>query len=226
MTEFLLLPGAGGDAWYWHLVVQELRNHGHIAVPVDLPGDDDAAGLPDYAAIAVRSAKDLTEIVMVAQSLGAFTAAIAAARLPIRAVVLVNAMIPRPGESPGAWFENTGAEEARVAARDGRDPGEDFTHDLRAEVVSELVTRTRGQSASIFASPCDFDGWPPVPVHAVTGADDRFFPPEFQRRLCRDRLGTDPVVLPGGHAIALAQPVALAHCLLRLAGSQPHAMRG
>ena len=34
---FVLIPGAGGAAWYWHRVVPELRARGHEAVAVDLP---------------------------------------------------------------------------------------------------------------------------------------------------------------------------------------------
>jgi pimeloyl-ACP methyl ester carboxylesterase len=48
----------------------------------------------------------------------------------------------------------------------------------------------------------------------VAGADDRFFPVEFQRTLARDRLGREADVLPGGHLIALSQPAALASYLL------------
>ena len=38
------------------------------------------------------------------------------------------------------------------------------------------------------------------------GADDRFFPADFQRRVARERIGVEADVLPGGHLIALAQP--------------------
>jgi len=45
MTTFLLVPGAGGMAWYWHPVVPRLREAGHEAIVVDLPGDDPHEGL-------------------------------------------------------------------------------------------------------------------------------------------------------------------------------------
>jgi pimeloyl-ACP methyl ester carboxylesterase len=38
MSNFILIPGAGGSAWYWHRVVPELEARGHDAVAVDLPG--------------------------------------------------------------------------------------------------------------------------------------------------------------------------------------------
>jgi hypothetical protein len=48
----------------------------------------------------------------------------------------------------------------------------------------------------------------------VAGADDRFFPVEFQRRVARERLGIEADVLPGGHLVALARPDILARYLL------------
>jgi pimeloyl-ACP methyl ester carboxylesterase len=42
-TTFALVPGAGGQAWYWHRVVAELERRGHTAVAVDLPTADDSA---------------------------------------------------------------------------------------------------------------------------------------------------------------------------------------
>ena len=37
MTTFVLVPGAGGQAWYWHRVVPRLAFRGHDAVAVELP---------------------------------------------------------------------------------------------------------------------------------------------------------------------------------------------
>lgn len=50
MTSFVLIPGAGGSAWYWHRVVPLLREAGHENVAVDLPGDDETAGSPSTQA--------------------------------------------------------------------------------------------------------------------------------------------------------------------------------
>jgi pimeloyl-ACP methyl ester carboxylesterase len=74
----------------------------------------------------------------------------------------------------------------------------------------------RDEAEVAFGSPCEFTAWPPVPIRAVAGADDRFFPVGFQRSLARDRLGISADVLPGGHLIALSQPAALAGYLLGL----------
>jgi hypothetical protein len=36
-------------AWYWHRVVPLLERANHEAIAVDLPGDDERAGLDTYA---------------------------------------------------------------------------------------------------------------------------------------------------------------------------------
>lgn len=50
MAVFALVHAAAVDAWYWHLLSAELRARGHDVVAADLPVDDAAAGLPEYAA--------------------------------------------------------------------------------------------------------------------------------------------------------------------------------
>jgi hypothetical protein len=49
MATFALIHGGGDVGWYWHLVEAELCRHGHDAVAPDLPCDNDAASLDDYA---------------------------------------------------------------------------------------------------------------------------------------------------------------------------------
>lgn len=217
---FVLIPGAGGAAWYWHRVIPLLRAAGHEAVAVDLPGDDPHAGLPEYARLVGAAIDGRPDVVLVAQSLGGFTAPMAAAAVPVSAIVLVNAMIPDPGETPGAWWDNTGQPQARVAAaeRGGYSTEFDlqtyFLHDVPAEVAAAGEAHQRPEADAVFGSACDFSGWPPVPVKVAVGADDRFFPAGFQQRMARDRLGAEADVLPGGHLIALAQPGPLARYLL------------
>jgi pimeloyl-ACP methyl ester carboxylesterase len=220
VSTYALIPGAGGAAWYWHRVVPLLQEAGHEAIAVDLPGDDETAGLPEYTRLVVSAIGDRNDVVLVAQSLGGFTAPLVAAAVPVRALVLVNAMIPSPGETPGAWWDNTGAIEARTAAAEQGGYGTEFDepvyflHDIPPEVVATGAPHQRPEAGAVFGSVCDFGAWPSVPIRVVAGADDRFFPVEFQRALARDRLGVPADVLPGGHLIALAQPARLADYLL------------
>lgn len=220
MRSFVLIPGAGGVAWYWHCVVPLLTAAGHEAIAVDLPGDDDSAGLPEYASIVTAAIGDRDDVVLVAQSLGGFTAPLVAARTSLSGLVFVNAMIPVPGETPAAWSEHTGSGQARAEAAAAGGYSQDFDdvtyflHDVPPDVLADGENRQRPESGAVFGSVCEFEGWPPVPVRVVVGRDDRLFPAEFQQRAALDRLGVTADVLPGGHLIALAQPEALAGYLL------------
>jgi len=70
VATFVFIPGAGDVGWYWHLVEAALRRRGHDTVAPDLPCDDDAAGLPEYADAVVAAAGDRADLVVVAQSFG------------------------------------------------------------------------------------------------------------------------------------------------------------
>ena len=219
---FVLIPGAGGTAWYWHRIVPLLQEAGHEAIAVDLPGDDPAAGLPEYANLVASAIGDRDNVALVAQSLGGFTAPLVAAKVPVGSVVFVNAMIPWPGETPGAWWDNTGWAQARVAAAEEGgystefDLAVYFLHDVPPEVAAAGEPYQRPEADAVFGSACDFSSWPAVPIRVVAGADDRFFPAGFQQKLARDRLGLEADILPGGHLIALAQPARLASYLLSI----------
>lgn len=101
MATFVLLPGAGSDSWYWHLVVPDLEEAGHDVVAVDFPVTDDEATFADYADLVVDAIGDRHDIVLVAQSMAGFTAPLVCERVPVVLMVLVAAMVPRPGESGG-----------------------------------------------------------------------------------------------------------------------------
>jgi len=217
---FVLLPGAGGAAWYWHLVAARLEAAGHEVLAIDLPGADEDAGLDAYATQTVREIGDRSNVVLVAQSMGAFLPPLVAQATAVDAIVLVNPMVPVPGERPTDWWAATGSEPARRAAAVARgdDPEfdfeRDFLHDIDPEIVAVLTAHDGPESDAAFVSPCRFEAWPAVPIRVTAAADDRFFPLDFQRRVVRERLGLDVDVLPGGHLNALSHPEALTEYLL------------
>jgi pimeloyl-ACP methyl ester carboxylesterase len=222
MASFVFIPGAGGVAWYWHRAAPMLVEAGHEVIPVDLPGDDESAGIEQYADVVVDAPGATADVVLVAQSMGAFTAAMVCARVPVRRLVLVNAMIPEPGETAGEWWGNTGWE-ARIAAAEANgyatefDLDTYFLHDVPKDLLEEGAEHERGEAEIAFTQPCRFDRWPAVPIHVVIGRDDRFFPAAFQERVARERLGhslTSIHVIPGGHLVALSNPDGLAERLL------------
>src|SRR5262249_54278176 len=90
-----------------------------------------------------------------------------------------------------------------------------FLHDVPATVLREGPARPREQAEVVFKEPCRFQRWPSIPMRVVASANDRFFPLEFQRRVARARVNTDPEVLAGGHLVALSNPEGLVDLLLR-----------
>jgi pimeloyl-ACP methyl ester carboxylesterase len=227
LATFVLIHGAGSDGWYWHLVMPELTARGHDVVAPDLPTQDDSAGFREYADVVVEAIGDRTDLVLVAQSLGGFTAPLVCERVPARLIVLVAGMVPSPGESAGEWWDNTGHEQARheQALRDGRspdlefDPLVDFFHDVPEDVVAEAFARgERGQSGTPFEEPWPLESWPDVPTRFLLCRDDRFFPAEFQRRVVAERLGITPDEIDGGHLPALGRPKELADRLVAYLG--------
>jgi pimeloyl-ACP methyl ester carboxylesterase len=210
MATYVLIHGAGGDAWYWHLVRPRLQAVGHDVVAMDLPCDDDGAGLQEYTDVVVDAIGDRRDVILVAQSLGGFTAPLVCERVPVALMVLVAAMVPRPGESPGDWWANTGHE-----FPDPFDPAEVFTHDLPPELEAENLQHIRPQSGTPFEKPWPLEMWPDVPTRFLLCREDRFFPADFQRRVVRERLGIVPDEMGGGHLPALARPDELVEWLER-----------
>ena len=225
MASFVLVPGAGGAAWYWSRVVPLLEAGGANAVAVELPGDDPQAGLGDYVDRVVAAADGRPDVVLVGQSLGAFSASWAATQVPAAGLIFVNGMIPVPGETPGEWWDATGQPAARRAneEREERDPDAPFDlvtaflHDVPSEVVAEGEAHQRDEADAVFGSPWAVEAWPDLPIRVVAGAADRFFPLEFQQRVAAERLGVDVEVVPGGHLCALSRPEELSDILLAAA---------
>ena len=162
MATYTLIHGAGGDSWYWHLVAPRLAALGHEVVAVDLPCDDDSAGLDEYAHCVLEAVGPRQDVILVAQSLGGFTAPLVCERLPVSLMVLVNAMVPTPGEPAGQWWANTGH-----VFPDPFDPAEVFAHDVpadtqdrhaadgitRGDIPRKAVTRQEEGASSSMASP-------------------------------------------------------------------------
>jgi pimeloyl-ACP methyl ester carboxylesterase len=137
----------------------------------------------------------------------------------VNLLVLLNPMIPAPGETFNAWWSNTGSGVARRAyhASIGLDPAEAdddaviYYHDLSADLRAEAETRPwQDQSMTPLDEPWPLATWPETPTRVLVGRHDRMFPLEFQRAVARDRLGLEVDEIDGGHMVALSQPGELA----------------
>jgi len=218
MATFVLIHGAGDVGWYWHLVGAELQARGHDVVAPDLPCDDDAAGLSEYADTVVEAIGDKRDLVIVGQSLGAFTAVIVCDRVPADLLVLVAPMIPAPHEAPADYWTNTRyADEPRERYDDTVAL---FYHDVPPDLAPEALQRGRQQSEARLTEPAPFATWPDVPTKVLLCRDDHLLPPSFVRRVARDRLDVTPDEIDGGHTPALSRPKELASRLMAYAADQ------
>ena len=221
MAAFVFIHGAGDVGWYWHLVAAELRQCGYDAVAPDLLCDDDSAGLAEYADTVAAAAGDRTDLVVVAQSLGGFTAPLVCDRVPVELLVLVAPTIPVPGEAPAGYWSGTRYEEEVREQYD--DDIALFYQDVPPELATEALKRARGQSEAGLGKPSPLRAWPDVPGVLIC-RDDRLFPPGFLRRVARERLGITPDKIDGGHPRAeppaLSRPHELADRLEAYAAGQ------
>jgi len=203
LATYVLIHGAGDVGWYWHLVDAELRKRGHDVVVMDLPVEDDTAGLSTYAGVIIDAVGGRENLVVVAQSFGGYVAPIVGDRVPARLLVLVAGMVPAPGESAEAMFANTGY--APPERADSSDLGV-FYHDVDPALAANALAKGRRQSETPGKEPWPLAAWPNVPTRYLLCRNDRLFPPEWVRRVVRDRLGITPDEMDSGHTPALSHP--------------------
>jgi pimeloyl-ACP methyl ester carboxylesterase len=205
MAAFALIHGGGGSAWDWHLVAPTLRERGHDPVVVDLPSEDESAGWSEYTDTVARAVGDRGDLVVVAHSLGGFTAPLVCARLPAKLLVLVAGMIPSPGELFGDWWRNSGYEETG---------DEDvFYHDVPPALAAEARRRERNESSKALKEPWPLVAWPETPTRYLLCRNDRMFSAAWARRHAHERLGIEADEIDGGHYISLSRPRELAEHL-------------
>lgn len=208
MTTFAIAHGAGDVGWSWHLVAAALEAKGHTVIAPDLPTEDETKDLTDWASTVVDALPSTEDVVVVGHSFGGFVAPLVAARVNASALVFVTAMLPKPGETPGDWWEKAGYEDSGLE--------DQFWHDVPADLAEESQKRERGMSETPMGKPWPLDALPEVPTHFILCTEDRFFPPSFMRRVLADRLaGVEPVELAAGHCAQLSSPQELAALLER-----------
>jgi pimeloyl-ACP methyl ester carboxylesterase len=229
-TTFVLIPGAGADPRVYEATIEALHDLGHDGIAPPLPLDDPEAGPSAHADAIVAALPDPrpAPLVVVGHSLGAYTGAIVADRLSPQRLILLAPMIPKPGETAGDWWEDTGHAEAiaeltaRLGPPDDWDEAaldEVFYHDVDAATMAANDEYAGRPAPGMFAEPLAVSRWPYVPTTVLAATEDRLFPVEFQRRLTGERLGEGVAfeTIPGGHLPFLSRPRELAARLVELA---------
>jgi pimeloyl-ACP methyl ester carboxylesterase len=228
MTTFGLIHGAWHGAWCWDRLIPELERRGHRAVTVDLPCDDPAATIMDNAKLVADSLAGAgDDVVVVGHSLGGVVAPVVPLLRPVRRVVFLAALIPRPGRSLGEVMAaepgTTTDEFANLPRHVG--PGGSVTWDpevaaaffYRAcdpETAKWAAAQLRTQVWTTSRERCPLDGWPDCELVSIVCRDDELISPEWSRRIAREVLGVEPVEISGGHFPMLGVPAELADALV------------
>ena len=219
LVNYALIPGGGGDPWEWHRLVAELASRGQHAIAIRLPAEDDTAGWSEYADAVVDALGDRANVILVAASMGGFTAPIVCTRRRVDLLVLLNAMIPVPGETFNEWGPNTGSGSARreyhaslgLSTVEADDDAVIYYHDLPSELRAEAQARMwQDQSMTPLDEPWPLATWPDVRTRVLAARHDRMFPLDFQRRVARERLAIEVEEIDGGHMVAMSNPAVLA----------------
>jgi len=225
VATFVLIPGAGTDPRVYAATLDELGGRGHDAIAPPLPLGDADAQPSDHAAAVAGATPVRDDLVVVAQSLGAFAGPLVAARVDAALLILLAPMVPAPGETAGEWWENTRHAEAigDLVARHGPMSrwGEEamrevFLHDVEPQVAEAAARFTGEPGRGMFTEPWPLPRWPDVPTRVLCPREDRLFPWDFQARVVADRLAVGIDEISGGHLPMLSRPSELARRLTEL----------
>lgn len=233
---YVLICGAWHGGWTWRLVAQELRAAGHTVLAPTLPGLGDGDdplrhSLEDVGDFVVDLVErhDLRDVTLVGHSWGGYPLTAAAPRLRprLRRLVYWSAFVPADGaslldECPPPYVElftslaqasgdNTVSLPFEVwqsgFMQDASEDVQRLVHGLLVPQPMQYFTETvRALDVAALS----------VPVDYVLSVDDVAMPPGEWAWAPRfpQRLGVQPIEVPGSHESLLTQPAALAQGLL------------
>jgi pimeloyl-ACP methyl ester carboxylesterase len=233
VSTFVIVPGAWDTPATLEPLLEPLQSAGHAVTIVDLPCDDAAATLEQYAdAVRAVLPDDLADVVLVGYSFGGFTAARIAQEHPVLPVVYIAAWIPRPGASVldllmGTDPFNDADEETGLAAFGGMivgagpgrcalnidqyvaaaDPAE------RDAVRSYLERTQRPQGIAVLRQKWHGDLPASVRCTYILTTADTLVPPELQRTMAAS-VDAEIVEIATGHGPFREQPQGLAELLV------------
>jgi pimeloyl-ACP methyl ester carboxylesterase len=242
MARFVLVHGAFGGTWAWGRVAPLLRDAGHEAEVVELPG---AGSDPTPVAEITLSAYgqrictvlgDGSPALLVGQSMGGMAITQAAARCPekVAALAYVAAFLPQEGESLldlAGSPEGTGDMVQSNMVVEGDPPVARMPVEAAAEALYHCATPEQAawaaqqlgpQPVAPFTHPLevgdDRAAFDALPRAYVTCLQDRAIRPPLQR-LMYTRAGCDPVIeLDTDHSPWLSRTSDIAAALHRIAG--------
>jgi pimeloyl-ACP methyl ester carboxylesterase len=226
--QFAMVHGGLHGAWCWDLLKLELAQLGHGMAAVDLPCEDVTLGAMAQATVAADSFAALPDdLVLVAHSIGALVGALVPTLRPVAAVVFLCSPLPDLGRSLMDQIVHDGvARSDTLGAAQLDSLGRTYYseavarqllfHDCSDDLAHWAFAQLRHQSTLAMTEVTPLESWPTVPYRFIFTTDDRQLNPAWVRRAVPQRLGTDPIELPGGHSPFLSRPRLLAETLASL----------
>jgi hypothetical protein len=223
VSLFCLVHGSTQGASCWDLLIPRLRNAGHECVATKLPTDAPDASATHYADLIARSIPaDRADAIVVAHSASGLFLPLVPERRRLRRIVFLGAVLPQIGKS----LQDQVKEDREMFNPEwlGKDPTKDeqialrfLFHDCSPEASRWALDRMSLMFArQAIGEVCPLQSWPDVPASYILCVDDRAIQPSWSRRASRERLGVDPIELPGGHCPYVSRPQELADTLTAL----------
>jgi pimeloyl-ACP methyl ester carboxylesterase len=225
MIQFGLVHGAGLGDWCWERLIPELEARGHHAATVDLPLNDQATSASRFAEMVLAAFDRFDDLVLVGHSISGLIIPIVASCRPVRRLVFLHAVLPKPGMS---LVDQVAAEPDMFNPEMNSVPPPSWSdeavvtrfllHDCTPEVAHDAFARMRPRRegrSMLVTEVTPLQSWPNVPLAYILCQDDRTATPAWARRAARERLGVEPIEIPGGHCPMLSRPGELAEALGR-----------
>ncbi|WP_434444186.1 alpha/beta fold hydrolase [Lentzea sp. E54] len=226
---FVLVHGAWHGPWCWARVAEHLRARGHEVVCPQLPSDTAGAGQDEYLAAIEDALPTRSDVVLVAHSMSGLLAPLAAGNPAVTSLVLLAALVRRPGTT---WADNglepfpepmrkvlaraTFDESARLVL-DPADATELFYHDCLPADAADAAGRLRPDATLLYRQTCPDLPERKVPTTYVSCRDDRAADGTWNAAMARELLDAKVLEIDGGHSPFWSEPERLAALLAELA---------
>ena len=215
---FALVHGTTQSTAGWQLLAEQLSQAGHVVALVDLGGLASDSSSAMYAQAAAAQLPSGSADVVVAHSGSGLLLPAVASAVGARVQVFLAAFIPNGTTSLLAEVDE---DAASIFHPDwiGVDPTVDHQaarqflfHDCSSHVATWAIgTLRRFQPLAAYAEVAR----PAVeiPAVAIVPDGDRTLRAEWMKQAAQDRLGVEPIIIPGGHCPHVSRPSLVADIL-------------
>jgi pimeloyl-ACP methyl ester carboxylesterase len=225
MTTFVLVHGAWHGPWCWERVRSVLAERGHQVVTPDLPSDSAWAGRSQYLSAIGDALEPLDGAVLVAHSMSGLVAPLAVADQTVTSLVLLAAMVPRPGiawldigpepytEPMGQFNQLLKFDECGRSTWQPDDAIMLFYNDVPPADAEHAVARLRPDSTGIYSQAMPALPRRRVPTTYISCRHDRVINGVWGGQAARELLNANVRELDTGHSPFWSAPQALANLL-------------